>query len=231
MQTASCWSLYTDILRCTFNKTSGYLYITFPSRSSKQFSLSHFPTKTWYEFEKCLRKNPKERSFHLLRGGSLKSGKVWFHFLSTCRMACLWHHPRFYNPNFAYRVQILTRQAIYVCINVTLRCVRVTIVAVEKGWVLHIVCLARTIQHAMRVRLIVYICGLWLFHIFPHYLINGTIFFKVIEHKMCWFFLKLLSKIFLLRITEQDIVINVRKSSSKMHVLVSFNWIFSANFR
>jgi len=35
----------------------------------------------------------------------------------------------------------------------------------------------------------VFLCGLpaWLYHSFPHYLTNGTIFVKrIIEHKMCF---------------------------------------------
>jgi hypothetical protein len=55
-------------------------------------------------------------------------------------------------------------------------------------------------------------------NIFKHYLINGTIFGKKdIEHKMfCTFPLKLLSETcFILRRTEQDLVINIYWSSCK----------------
>jgi hypothetical protein len=49
------------------------------------------------------------------------------------------------------------------------------------------VSVALVIQHAKRMRR--FTCRLWpvwLYHIFPHYLINGTILeTKVIEHKMC----------------------------------------------
>ena len=72
--------------------------------------------------------------------------------------------------------------------NLTLGLVRLTIFAVEKQQVLHIlsVCLvALGIQHAMRMRHIV----MWppqLYNIFPHYPISGMIFGKqVTEHKMC----------------------------------------------
>jgi hypothetical protein len=70
--------------------------------------------------------------------------------------------------------------------NVTLRCVRVTIVAVEKQEVLHIrsVCLLTGVQHAMCMYHII----LSPMTIFPHYHINGTIFEKkVIEHEMFFF--------------------------------------------
>jgi len=65
--------------------------------------------------------------------------------------------------------------------NVTLGRVRVTIVAVGKRWVFRILivcCLAFVTGHAMLMRRIFY-CHLWpvwFYHIFPHYLINDTIF-------------------------------------------------------
>jgi hypothetical protein len=35
-------------------------------------------------------------------------------------------------------------------------------------------------------RIILYLWPVWLYHFFPHYLINGTIFGKgYVEHKMC----------------------------------------------
>ena len=35
-----------------------------------------------------------------------------------------------------------------------------------------------------------HLCAVWLYHIFTHYLINGTICgIRVIEHKMCFDFL------------------------------------------
>jgi hypothetical protein len=72
--------------------------------------------------------------------------------------------------------------------NLTLRCVRVTIGAVEKQYVLH------TLNVSVFSRLFcgVLCCHLWpvwLYDILPHYLINGTIFGKkVIEYKLCVFF-------------------------------------------
>jgi hypothetical protein len=61
--------------------------------------------------------------------------------------------------------------------NVTFRRIRVTIVAVEKQKVLHILCVsvALVIQHAPYY-IAYYLWPVWLYHIFPHYLTNGTIF-------------------------------------------------------
>jgi hypothetical protein len=62
----------------------------------------------------------------------------------------------------------------------------------------------------------------WLYHSFPDYLTNGTIFGKVvIGYKMCvfWFSLQILPETFLsLRIIRQDIIIYVRRSSCKVPV-------------
>jgi len=69
-------------------------------------------------------------------------------------------------------------------------------------------------------------CHLWpapLYHIFPHYLINGTIFGKnVAEHKMFVLNLSaiLLPEMFLiLRIIQQGIVISVHMSSCKVPIV------------
>ena len=73
--------------------------------------------------------------------------------------------------------------------NVTLRRVRATIVVVEKQWVLHIlsVCIS-SLSYPARNAHAPY-CHLWpapLYKVFPHYLINGTIFEKKnTEYKMC----------------------------------------------
>jgi hypothetical protein len=68
--------------------------------------------------------------------------------------------------------------------------------------------------------------AVWLYHIFPHYLIKGTIFEKkFIERKMCVLILStVFSETFLiLRRTNRDIVINVHRSSCKVSVnLVRF---------
>jgi hypothetical protein len=71
-------------------------------------------------------------------------------------------------------------------------------------------------QHAMRIRHIV-IRGLSapLYHIFPHYLINGTILGgKIIEYEMCvLIFSTHLCEIHLiLRIIQRDIIKNVQMS-------------------
>ena len=71
------------------------------------------------------------------------------------------------------------RQSTY---NVTLRPVRAAVVAVEKQWVLHnlSVCIC-SLRHPACNAHAPY-CHMWpasLYSIFPHYLINGTIFEKV----------------------------------------------------
>jgi hypothetical protein len=64
-------------------------------------------------------------------------------------------------------------------------------------------------------------CHLWhvrLYHVFPHYLINGMMFGKKLLNIKCvfWFSLQRLSETFLiLRRIERDIIINVRRSSCK----------------
>jgi len=83
---------------------------------------------------------------------------------------------------------------------------------VEKQYILHIVCIALVILHAMRM-LHVVICGLSRSTIFfPHYLIKRTIFLKkVTEHKMCVLIsLQCLYETFLiLRRNERDMIKNV----------------------
>jgi hypothetical protein len=78
-----------------------------------------------------------------------------------------------------------------ICINVTLRRFRVTIVAVIVKYS-ECVFVALVIQHSKRVHHIV-ICGLPRSTIFfPHYLINGKIFGKTLLNMKCvfWFFLQ-----------------------------------------
>jgi hypothetical protein len=64
---------------------------------------------------------------------------------------------------------------------------------------------------------------LQLYYIFPHYLINGTIFGgggKLSNMKrVFWFSLQLLSEIFLLRRIRLGTIINVRRSSRKVPVI------------
>ena len=64
---------------------------------------------------------------------------------------------------------------------------------------------------------------LWLYHIFRHYLINGTIFWKKLLKIKCvfWFSIQLLSQTFLiLRRIQRDIVQNVGTSSCKVPVIL-----------
>ena len=69
------------------------------------------------------------------------------------------------------------------------------------------------------------ILSLWsvlVYHIFPHYLINGTIFKKkVTESKMLVLIsLRILSEIFLIpRKIQRDSIINVHNSSCTVHPL------------
>jgi len=74
-------------------------------------------------------------------------------------------------------------------------------------------------------------CHLWpdlLYNIFPHYLIDGTIFEKKLLNTKCvfWFSLQLLSETFLiLRRIERDVIKNVCGSSCKvLFFLVRFSW-------
>jgi hypothetical protein len=87
------------------------------------------------------------------------------------------------------------------------------------------VSVALVIQHAKRMRrIILYLWPVWLYHIFPHYLINGTIFGKMLLNIKCvfWFSLQLLSETFLIiRIIQPDIIINVHRSSCKVPLLLS----------
>jgi len=72
-----------------------------------------------------------------------------------------------------------------VCIHVKFRHVRVTTVAVEKQYVLHILSLCLQPQSSS-MQSIWYVphCHLWrLYPTFPQYLINSTIFERYFEHK------------------------------------------------
>ena len=67
---------------------------------------------------------------------------------------------------------------------------------------------------------------LWLHRIFRHYLINGAIFGRKLLKMKCVISLQILSKTFLiLRRIRRDIVINVKKCSCKVPViLVGLEW-------
>ena len=63
-----------------------------------------------------------------------------------------------------------------------------------------------------------------LYNIFPHYLINGTIFENMLLNTKCvfWFSLQLLSETFvILRIIQRDMIKNVYRSSCKVPVIVN----------
>jgi len=84
------------------------------------------------------------------------------------------------------------------------------------------------IQHSMRMRYIVKLEPVRLCYIFPHYLKNGTIFWKKkLLNTKCvfWFPLQLSSETFLIIRTERGINKNVWWSSCKVRViLVRFEW-------
>jgi len=62
----------------------------------------------------------------------------------------------------------------------------------------------------------------WLYHVFPHYFINGTIFGKnVTEYKNAFSLsLHILSETFLILKRIQQDTINGRRSSTKEHVIL-----------
>ena len=122
-----------------------------------------------------------------------------------------------------------------------MRCVRATIGEVEKQGVLHnlSVCICSLKYPACNAN--APYCHLWpapLYNIFPHFLINGTIFEKkkILKTKcVFWFSLQLLSEKFLIfRRNERDTI----KMYVGLHVncplfLSDFNetWIFLTDFR
>jgi hypothetical protein len=75
-------------------------------------------------------------------------------------------------------------------------------------------------QHAIRIHSHLWL--VWLCHIFPHYVINGTIFDKMLLSMKCvfWISLQLWSKTFLiLRRIQRDIT-NIYTSSCKVPVIL-----------
>ena len=98
---------------------------------------------------------------------------------------------------------------------------------------------AWVIQQALHMRCLILssLTCLLLYHIFPHYLINGTVFDKKLFNTKClfWFSLRLLYETFLIRRRiQRDIIINVQRSSYKLPLFLSDfteTWIFSTDFR
>jgi hypothetical protein len=75
----------------------------------------------------------------------------------------------------------------------------------------------------------------WIYHIFPHYLINGTIFERkkrsLTTKCVFWFPLQLRSQTFLiLRRTERNVIINVHGSSCKKISVILFIFYWNLNW-
>jgi hypothetical protein len=139
-----------------------------------------------------------------------------------------------------YRTDLTTRQAIYVWYNVEERsynhscCGKAIIITYSDSGCVSVglgIRLAKHMRHIV-------ICGLVrLYNIFPHYLINDTIFEKTLLNPKCvfWFSVQLLSETFLiLWRNERNMIKNVYWSSCT--VLVSLfdcneTWIFLTDFR
>jgi hypothetical protein len=115
--------------------------------------------------------------------------------------------------------------------DATLGRVRVTIVAVEKQWVVHILCvcsLSYTVCKAHAPYFVV-ICGLAGFYqSFSRYSVTDTIFGKKLLNAKCvfWFSMQNLSETFvILRRIKRDTIKNMHKSSCKVPVtMVRFWW-------
>ena len=128
------------------------------------------------------------------------------------------------SPTEDIRTEHEAREKTYVC---TLRCLCVTIVAVEKRYVLHnlSVCLQPQLSSmpSACALLLCYLWPVWLHHISPHYLINATISEKKILNTSCILFsLRILSEIFLILSTiQRNIVINVKTSLYKVPVFLA----------
>ena len=100
-------------------------------------------------------------------------------------------------------------------------------------------CVFVALVMSMKKRNVVLYCHLWpapLYHIFPHYLINGMILGKKLLNTKClfWFTLQIMmSETFLiLRRIHRDIIINLHRSSCKVLVILvtfwrSFNFLYN----
>jgi hypothetical protein len=117
-----------------------------------------------------------------------------------------------------------TRNATY---NVTYRRVGLTTVAVEKYCIFWVRVCSHNYPSCNFSCSVLYrhLWPVWLYHIFPHYLTNGTIFGgkeKLFNLKcVFWFSLQLcLNIFFILRSIKRYIIINVHKSSCKVPVIL-----------
>ena len=86
-------------------------------------------------------------------------------------------------------------------------------------------------SHLLCVVLYCNLWPVWLYHFFPHFLINDTIFGKMLlcTKRAVWFSLLLLSETFFILTTiQRDITINIHRSSCKVPVIiVIFQWNFN----
>jgi len=104
-------------------------------------------------------------------------------------------------------------------INVTIRRVRVTTVAVK----IPSVCLQPYLSIMEGAWAVLSLCPIWLYHILPHHVINSTIFGKKLLNITCvvWFSLQFLSETFLIaRRIQPDILIYVHKSSCQAYIFL-----------
>ena len=112
--------------------------------------------------------------------------------------------------------------------KVTLRWSRATVVVVEKRYYIFWVRVCSLRYPACNAHApYCHLCPVPLYHIFPHYLINGAIFGKKLLKTKCvfWFSLQLLSAIFfILRRIERYVFKNVYRSSCTVPVIVVRLW-------
>ena len=104
--------------------------------------------------------------------------------------------------------------------TLTFSCVRVTIVVAEKQYLLKLWVCVRVFSSVTRhAKTLCHLWPLWFHHVFPHYFTNGTIFGgKLLDIKcVFWFSLQFFAEqFFILRIIQRDIIVNVRRCSSKI---------------
>ena len=123
--------------------------------------------------------------------------------------------------------QITKNKTDNVPVNVTLRSANITTAVVEKQWVLHIlsVCLQPYLPSMQSSRAVLY-CRLWpvwLYHIFPHYLIKGMTDGKTLLNVIICFdsLHKFLLKLFPYQEKLKcDIIVSVLRSSRKEPVIL-----------